>query len=74
MNNSFMLGITVVVLVAVFATLALPEITGSLATTQATATGITGPLSMALDTFPYVLIIGVIAILGSILIISMRKP
>ena len=70
MSKGFMFASTVVVLSVVFATIALPEITSNLLTTQSTATGITGPLDLAITNLSYILPLGVLALIGAVLIIG----
>ena len=68
-----MFGLVVVVLLAVFATVALPQIVSDLSTTQSTATGITAPLDLAMTQFPYILSIGTLVIIAMIVVIGMRR-
>lgn len=68
-----MFGVVVVILLAVFVTVALPQIVSDLVTTQSTATGITVPLDMAMTQFPYVLSIGTAVIISMVVVIGMRR-
>jgi len=73
MTYSTTIGISVVVLTAVFAIIALPEITDRLYVTQASASGITGPLDLAITNLSYVLPLGIVALLGAVLMIGFRR-
>ena len=68
-----MFGVVVIILLAVFAAIALPQIVSGLSTTQSTATGITVPLDMAMTQFPYVLSIGTLVIIAMVVVIGMRR-
>lgn len=73
MDKSFMFGVMVIILLALFSALALPEIVGVLSTTQSTASGITPALDIALTQFPYVLSIVTVVIIGMVLVIGLRR-
>ena len=61
------------VMTAIFAIIALPEIVDRLYVTQASASGITGPLDLAITYLSYVLPLGIVALLGAVLMISLRR-
>lgn len=63
----------VLVLLAVFAGIALPEIYSRLLVTQDTAPGITDPLDQAITALAYFLPVGVLAIFASVLMIARRR-
>tara|TARA_Y100000588_G_scaffold55225_1_gene52687 strand:+ start:592 stop:813 length:222 start_codon:yes stop_codon:yes gene_type:complete len=73
MGKSASIGISVVVMTAIFAIIALPEIVDRLYVTQASASGITGPLDLAITNLSYVLPLGIVALLGAVLMISLRR-
>ena len=73
MGKSARIGISVVVMTAIFAIIALPEIVDRLYVTQASASGITGPLDLAITNLSYVLPLGIVALLGAVLMISLRR-
>ena len=68
-----MFGLMVIILLALFSALALPEIVGVLSTVNSTATGITPALSIALAQFPYVLSIVTVVIITMVVVIGMRR-
>ena len=73
MGKSASIGISVVVMTAIFAIIALPEIVDRLYVTQASASGSTGPLDLAITNLSYVLPLGIVALLGAVLMISLRR-
>ena len=73
MDKSFMFGVLVIILLALFSALALPEIVGVLSTVNATASGITPALAIALAQFPYVLSIVTVVIITMVVVIGMRR-
>ena len=73
MGKSASIVISVVVMTAIFAIIALPEIVDRLYVTQASASGITGPLDLAITNLSYVLPLGIVALLGAVLMISLRR-
>jgi len=66
MGRSFTVAAMVVVLVAVFAALALPEIIDRLLIAQADGTGISNLLDQSITALSYFLPIGVLAILAAL--------
>mgnify|MGYP003624966160 CR=1 len=73
MTRSYTLVLMVLVLTAVFAGIALPEIYNRLLVTQETAPGLTDPLDQAITALVYFLPVGVLAIFASLLLIARRK-
>ncbi len=73
MNKSFTFGVMVIILLAIFSAVALPEIVSVLSTTQATAQGITPALDIALTQFPYILSIGTLVTITMVVVIGMRR-
>ena len=72
MGSSFTVAAMVVVLVAVFAALALPEIADRLLTAQTDGTGISVLLDQSITAFSYFLQIGVLAILAALVAMVRR--
>jgi len=73
MGTSFTFVVMVLVLVAVVAGVALPEITDRLLTTQASAQGISVPLDMAITSLSYFLPIGYLGILTALVTAFLRR-
>ena len=72
MSRSVTFVLMVLVLLAVFAGIALPEIYSRLLVTQESAVGISVPLDQAITALAYFLPVGVLAIFASLLIARRR--
>ena len=73
MDKSFMFGVMVMILLALFSAVALPEIVSVLSAVESTAPGITPALAIALDQFPYVISIVTAVIITMVVVIGMRR-
>lgn len=70
MGKTFIFAVMVAILLLIFTGIAMPEIQKSLVTTQATGSGISAPLDLALSSFPIVLPLGFISIATAVLILG----
>ena len=70
MQKSFMFALMVLVLLLIFTGMAMPEIQNSLLATQATGSGISAPLDLAMSSFPIILPLGFIVMATAMLILG----
>lgn len=70
MPKSFIFGIMVAVLLLIFIGVAMPEIQKTLNATQATGSGISPPLDLAMSNFSIILPLGFISIATAVLVLG----